>query len=176
MAVTPPLRGELRWALVPYDFEAPFAGDEWSGGLDFAGISALLRERGPRPQFAVNVPAKVRPILVVQSLGSGIAGTVAVLRTKRLSALPERLRESIRRNDDPRLVYLPEQWAGAERVVLVDAVHRLHNSAIDGQALGRTSDDVMRLVAERLVRALELDLSGLVEREAAATLARLATD
>ena len=161
---------------MPYDFEAPFVGDEWPGGLDFAGISALLRERGPRPQFAVNVPAKVRPVLVVQSLGSGVAGTVAVLRTKRLSTLPERLRESLRRNDDPRLVYLPEEWAGAERVVLVDAVHRLHNSAIDGKALGRTTDDVMRLVAERLVRALELDISSLVEREATATLTRLATD
>jgi len=176
VALTPPLRGELRWALVPYDFEAPFVGDQWAEGLDFAGISALLRERGPRPQLAVNVRAKVRPVLVVQSLGSGVAGTVAVLRTKRLSTLPERLRASIRRNDDPRLVYLPEQWAGAERVVLVDAVHRLHNSAIDGQAFGRTSDDTMRLVAERLVRALELDISGLVEREASATLARLATD
>ena len=57
-----------------------------------------------------------------------------------------------------------------EAAVDVAALVRVHPSAIAGRPVAVVDDDVMTEVAERLARVLDLDLSGLVRREAAAIL------
>ena len=52
----------------------------------------------------------------------------------------------------------------------IAAIVRIHPSAIAGRPVAVVDDEVMTAVAERLARVLDLDLSALVRREAAAIL------
>ncbi len=61
-----------------------------------------------------------------------------------------------------------------EGAIDLNALIRIHESAIAGAPIGRLDSNELRIVGERLAEHLDLDLSGLVEREARELLERIA--
>ncbi len=172
MSVNLPLRGDVRWALVPYALEAPFVGPGWSGEIDFAGVEVHARAGGGG-SIRLEILAKMRPVLIMQSVASGSLGTVAVVRLKRLDALPERYRDEVLAGDVPRLVPLSVEIGGVRQIAMVDTVERAHLSAIDRRCIGTATREEMRTIGERAARVLELDLDRLVEERAVTLLEAL---
>lgn len=167
-----PRRGEIRWSLVAYALEAPFVGPGWSGGIDFVGVEAHARAGGG-DAIRLEIPAKMRPVLIVQSVASGSRGTVVVVRLKRLDALPERYRDDVLAGEVPRLVPLAVEIGGVRQIAMIDTLERAHLSAIDGRCIGSATSEEMRVIGERVARVLELDLDRLVEERAVTLLQAL---
>ena len=168
-----PQRGEVRWALVPFAFEAPFRSPEWSGPIGIADLDAIVRSREGRSAITVEVSAKVRPVLLLQGIAHAGHGTCAALRVKRLEALSEPLRDGVRRGEDPHLAPLQTTIAEREHAVVVTAPLAVHLSALASAPIARLSAEEMRGVDERLARVLELDLDRLVEERAVTLLEAL---
>ncbi len=172
MHLNPPRRGEIRWALVPYALEAPFEGPGWEGGIGFDGVERHARaSRGGA--IGLRVPAKMRPVLVLQSIVSAANGAPAVLRLKRLDALPARLRDEVLAGHDTHLVPLAAAIGGVRQIAMADTLERAHLSAIDHRVIGTATADELRLIGERVARVLELDLGRLVEDAAGDLLEQL---
>jgi hypothetical protein len=166
-------RGEVRWALVPYAFEAPFRSPDWSGPIGISDLDEIVRAREGRSAIVVEVPAKIRPVLLLQSVAHAAHGTCAALRVKRIEALSESLRDGVRSGEDPSLAPLRTLVAGREHAVIVTAPVAVHLSAVASAPIARLSGEEMRGVDERLARVLELDLDRLVEERAVTLLEAL---
>jgi len=162
------MRGELRWAVVPYAPAAPLAGPGWEGGISLRDYMARIREGGGAD--ALLLPVKVRPVLLLHSWVTATHDAYLVLRTRRMATLDETTLELVREDADPGLVPLSGVSAGAERVAMVGAISRVHASALDDQPLGWATPAEMRLIGERVAARLELDLDHVVERRALALL------
>ena len=159
----PPQRGEIRWALVPYAAQAPFAIEGCREPLDFAAASDLLRARGPRASAMISLPAVVRPVLVVHGWESTSHGAYVVLRTRRLSSLSPSTREAVLGDTAGGLVLLDGEPAGQRRAAMIAGIARVHASAIDEAVVGRASERTMRLVGERIAERLDLDLGRVID-------------
>ena len=173
MTPAPPLRGEIRWALVPHALEAPFAAAEWDGLRDFDGVAEYLQTTGARALVELRIRATMRPIVLLQGWDAAQHGAYAVLRTRRLQTLSPAVRASVRAGTASDLVLLDSPSAGHERVAVIAAISRVHGTAIDSTIAGRVTDDTMRLIDERLAENLDLDLGNAVERRVEAALAEL---
>lgn len=167
-----PQRGEIRWAAVPFAFEAPFRGPEWDGELGFA--DAVERVQAARDgALEALVPLRIRPVLVLHGWDACAHGSYAVLRTKRLELLDDNDRALARSGDDPGLVPLDGVYAGSERAVMVRSIARVHASAIDVEVLGVISPAELQAVGEGVANALQLDLDGIVRQRVDGALAGL---
>ncbi len=168
-----PQRGEVRWALVPHVLEQPFRSNGWEGGLDFAGIEAIVRATPSRVELEVTVAASMRPVLILHSWLGSNHGTYGCLRTRRIETVNYATQADLQTGIHPDLYLLSGASAGKERAVLIQAVSRLHISAIGGEVIGYVSDAELREIGERLAAALDLDLDGLVQRRVEAVLTEL---
>lgn len=173
--MNPPLpqRGEVRWALIPFAFEAPFRSPEWSGPIGIADLGEIVRAREGRSAVTLEVPAKIRPVLLLQGVAHAAHGTCAALRVRRLEALSEPLRDGVRDGEDPHLAPLTTPIAEREHAVIVTAPLAVHLSALASAPIARLSAEEMRGVDERLARILQLDLDRLVEEHAVTLLETL---
>jgi hypothetical protein len=163
------------WALTLFENEAPFrvmAPEELRGThRSVAGLASAARAPH-RVELAVG--AKMRPVLLLQDRPIGKLPDLVALKLARLGKLSTSARSRIVAQRSPLFWFLgrdPTRYGlRQEAAVDVAAVVRVHPSAIAGRPVALVDDEVMTEVAERLARLLELDLSALVRREAAAIL------
>ena len=170
-----PGRGSIVWALTLFENEAPFrvlAPAELQGAHRSAAPLAAATRASRGLELAVG--AKVRPVLLLQDRPIGRLPDLVGLKLARLRKLSAAARARIVAQRSPLFWFLGSDPARyglrQEAAVDVAALVRIHPSAIAGRPVAMVDDEVMTEVAERLARVLDLDLSDLVRREAAAIL------
>lgn len=177
------LRGAIVWAIPPYAPRAPFR--IW-GGADqpvvtvesATELARLVSRRGLDAEQTFLAPGKLRPVVVLQERPRHALPEYAALRIVRLEELAPARRTAIREQREPSLFYLPASMArygmAKEGAIDLNALLRIHESALAGRPIGRLDAEELRAVGERLIEHLDLDLTRLVEREARSLLERIA--
>jgi len=106
------------------------------------------------------------------------AGQSAALRIVRLEELPVPSQQSIRARREPSLFYLPvdrpKYGMTKEGAVDLNALVRIHESAVAGRPIGRLDAAELRVLGERLVEHLDVDLTPAIEQKARELLERIA--
>lgn len=166
------LAGSVRWAVVPYPPRPPFriyAGKE-RAPFEASGADEIVRAAtrpGGEAAFTFLVPAKARPVLILNDPPHELHREVVALRLLRLNKLTAEQQQAVREGRDDLLMYLePERFdLPHENAVLLSAVVRLHADAIaTGPPAGTLDAEELRVLADRLIRYLRLDTQLLVER------------
>jgi hypothetical protein len=169
----PGLRGAIVWALVAYVPEAPFRlwlGDNVSTGEipDAVTFAHQVQKQGLEPEQSFVVPGKLRPVLLMQDRPRKVLKEVVALRMVRLEKLSAEQQNRIRRHEEPSLFHLPvaRNKYGLSQEVAVDlnALVRVHASAMLPKAVGHLDDAELRVLGERLVEHLDIDLEPLLAR------------
>ena len=170
-------QGSIVWALTLYENEAPFrviAPVSVRG--THTSATALARALGPGRAAEFNMGAKVRPVLLLQDRPVGRLPDLVALKLARVGKLRAVLRDRIVAQGSPLFWFLGHDPVASglreEAAVDVAALVRIHPTAVVGRPVGHVGGDALAAISERLARALELDLSELVSREAAELLRR----
>ena len=120
----------------------------------------------------------LRPVVILQERPRRALLEYAALRIARLEEPSPGQQESIRAHREPSLFYLPANRAKygmtKEGVIDLNALIRIHGSAIAGRPIGRLDAAELRAVGERLVEHLDIDLTLVVERKIRERTERLA--
>ena len=86
----------------------------------------------------------------------------------RLETLPESQQATIRRHEEPSLFHLAvhESKYGLSKEMAIDlnALVRVHATAVLPRAVGHLDDNEMRVIGQRLVEHLDIDLEPLLAR------------
>jgi len=163
------------WALTLFENEAPFRvlAPAEARGSHRSVMSLAAATRAPRG-VELAVGAKLRPVLLLQDRPLGRLPDLVALKLARIGRLPASARARVVAQRSPLFWFLgsdPARYGLREEAAVdVAAIVRIHPSAIAGRPVSVLGDEVMAEVGERLARVLELDLSALVRREAAAIL------
>ncbi len=173
MSAEPPLRGEIRWALVPYVAQAPYAVVGAPDATTFADVVRQIRDGGPRSAVDLTLRTVLRPVLLVHGWESATHGSYVVLRTRRLSVLSPASQAAVRSGAANGLVLLDGATDGHERVAMVAGLARVHGTAIEPWVAGRVTSETMRRVDERIVDRLGLELDRPVQRGISRVLSRV---
>jgi mRNA-degrading endonuclease toxin of MazEF toxin-antitoxin module len=177
------LRGAIVWAVAPYVPQAPFR--IWGGHEQPVATVATAAElaqhvlrRGLAAEQAFVIDAKLRPVVVLQERPRRALPEYAALRIVRLEELSEARRESVRTDTEPSLFHLPvdppKYGMTKESAVDLNSLLRIHESAIAGRAIGRLDAAELRVLGERLVEHLDIDLTAAIERKARGLLEKIA--
>jgi mRNA-degrading endonuclease toxin of MazEF toxin-antitoxin module len=177
------LRGAIVWAIAPYAPQAPFR--LWGGETnpiatlqDATEFARLVSRRGLDAEQTFLTPGKLRPVVVLQERPRHALPEHVALRIIRLEELEPQRQQAIREQREPSLFYLKVQPAKygmtKEGAIDVNALIRIHESAIAGSPIGRLDANELRLVGEQLAEHLDLDLQTLIERKAREMLERIA--
>lgn len=166
------LRGAIVWALVGFVPQAPFRlwhGDERSAStiVNASTFGRQVRE-GLEAQQTFLVEGKLRPVLLLQDRPRGVLREIVALRMVRIETMDETAQARIRDQQEPSLFHLPVRPAkyGLSKEVAIDrnALVRVHGSAFLPRAVGRLDDNEMRVIGQRLVEHLDIDLEPLLAR------------
>jgi len=175
----PGVQGGVVWALVAYDFRQPFVVcDRPEGARTYEGVADLagaVRARDLPPELRLQVGAKLRPVLLLQDRPAGRLKEFAALKLTRVEKLDDATQSTVRNHAVERFFALPDnERFGLGRPFAVDLLSlvRVHESAIVGRPNGSLDENEFRVICERLVRVLDLDVGQLVVTEAAALLKR----
>lgn len=179
------LRGVLHWAVVPYTPAEPFEADLDDSGEWLHYETALdLREAAkslPGPYWFA-VEGKIRPVVVISNPlpveggldDSGLGSEYTALRLSRIRHSDGDFNR-IRDQEEPLLFHLKlatsrglsrrgAQVDGEGRpfdyAVMLNALVRLHETALVGLPGGQLDENEYRVVCRRLVDMLGLDLRG----------------
>jgi mRNA-degrading endonuclease toxin of MazEF toxin-antitoxin module len=166
------LRGAIVWAVTPYVAEAPFRvviGEAVRSFASARDVGLAVRQRELPSEHVQLVQSKLRPVVLLQDRPRRALPEFAALRLVRLETLAPSRRDRIRRQEEPSLLYLPATGGRYgtfnESAVDVNALVRVHESAIVGRPVGRLDAAELRALGERLVEHLDLDVTGLLERK-----------
>lgn len=173
-------QGALLWAISAFEPQDPFrvaAGDGTERRVSARDLAREVRQRTIPGQFELIVPAKLRPVLLLQDRPAGRFDDFAALRLMRLETFAAADQARIRDGHEPTLFHLArnerQYGLSKEYAVLLTSLHRVHASAIASPTTGRLNVSEFRTVCERLVRVCDLDISNLIVQEAAAFVERL---
>lgn len=167
------LRGAIVWAIVAYVPEAPFrlwlGEGNPLGEIASAGAFAhQVRRQGFDAEQTFLVKGKLRPVLLLQDRPRRALREIVALRMVRLETLTEPQQASIRDQREPSLFHLPVRTAkyglSKEMAIDLNALVRVHVSAILPKAVGRLDDNELRVIGQRLVEHLDIDLEPLLAR------------
>lgn len=175
----PGVQGGIVWALVLFENEAPFqAADAAGAGGSYPDIRALgraVRNRKLQPEFTVQVGAKVRPVLLLQDRPQGRLPEFAALKLTRLAKLDPADLAAIKAQQVKRFFFIPDPGRyGLRGELAVDllALTRVHRSTIVAPPQAQVTTNEFRVICERLVDVLDLDLAHRVVKEASDLLKR----
>ncbi|HSZ69671.1 MAG TPA: hypothetical protein VK756_04850 [Solirubrobacteraceae bacterium] len=169
----PGLRGAIVWAITPYVPEAPFRlwlGDGHPVGeiADARELAQQVRQQGLDAEQTFLVKGKLRPVLLLQDRPRRALREIVALRMVRLETLSDVQQASIRDQREPSLFHLPARptkyGLSKEMAIDLNALVRVHASAILPRAVGRLDDNELRVVGQRLVEHLDIDLEPLLAR------------
>jgi mRNA-degrading endonuclease toxin of MazEF toxin-antitoxin module len=169
----PGLRGAIVWAIVSYVPEAPFRlwlGEGHPAGeiADAWAFANQVRGQGLDAEQTFLVAGKLRPVLLLQDRPRRALREIVAVRMVRLETLTETQQASIRAQREPSLFHLPvrptKYGLSKEMAIDLNALVRMHVSAILPKAVGRLDDNELRVVGQRLVEHLDIDLEPLLAR------------
>jgi hypothetical protein len=171
----------VAWATVPgLSDDGPLVWRAERGASEHVPVDALARElctRGESGSVLV-MPATLRPIVLLQDRPQGVLGDVLALATIGLEALSEEDRGRVREQEEPSLFHLPlrpsKYGLHHEAAVDLNALTRLSASLVLPRAVGTLDANEMRVIGERLVTHLDLDIEPVVAAEVEKLLTRLA--
>ncbi len=169
----PGLRGSIVWSLVGFVPEAPFR--LWHGYehpssqlADARTFAQQVRGQGLDARQTFLVDGKLRPVVLLQDRPRNVLREIVGLRMVRLETLPEPAQAAIRDKREPSLFHLPvctsKYGLSKEMAVDLNALVRVHATAIVPRAVGRLDDNEMRVIGQRLVEHLDIDLEPLLAR------------
>lgn len=176
------LRGAIVWAVVACVPEGPSrlwqgVGSEPAEVPDATTFALRVRQEQLTADQTLLVDAKLRPILLLQERPRGVLREMVALRMVCLEKLSDSQRNSIRDQHEPSLFHLPIRPSkyGLTREMAVDlnALVRIHASAMLPRPVGHLDDNEMRVIGERLVEHLDVDFEPLVTRLVEQRLAQL---
>lgn len=178
------LRGAIVWAVVACVPEGPWR--LWQGvGRDPADVpdattfAVRVRHGQLTPHQILLADARLQPILLLQARPRGVLREIVALRMVDLEKLSDSQRNSIRDQREPSLFHLPirpnKYGLSREMVVDLNALVHIHASAMLPRPVGRLDDNEMRVIGERLVDHLDIDLEPLVTRLVEQRLVQLRT-
>lgn len=165
------LRGAIVWALVGFVPEAPsrlWHEDQHPHASlpDAQTFAGQVRHQGLEAQQTFLVEGKLRPVVLLQDRPRNVLREIVGLRMVRLESLAESEQISIRERREPSLFHLPlrESKYGLSKAMAVDlnALVRVHATAVLPRAVGRLDDNEMRVIGHRLVEHLDIDLEPLL--------------
>lgn len=169
----PGLQGAIVWAMVLYENEAPFQVVEEAGATtNFAtvrDVSEALRDRSLDPEFKVQVGAKVRPVLILQDRPKRALREFAALKLTRLAKLSAEDQQAVREQQAPSFFHIkdPAKFGSkVEQAVDLLALTRVHESAIVRHKYAKVDVNEFRVICERLVRIMDLDVGYLIVKQA----------
>jgi mRNA-degrading endonuclease toxin of MazEF toxin-antitoxin module len=176
-------RGAIVWAIAPYAPQAPFR--IWGGAeapvatIETAtALARLVSARGLDAEQTFLSPGKLRPVVILQERPRHALPEHVALRIIRLEELAPSRQEAIRAQREPSLFHLPadklKYGMTKEGAIDLNALIRIHESAVAGRSIGHLDANELRVVGERLAEHLDLDLTMLVERKARDLLDRIA--
>lgn len=175
-------RGALAWAIVACVPDTPHR--LWCGDgvkpLELPDAASLAREvshQSPQLDRALLVEARLRPVLLLQDRPRDVLRDAVALAVVGLEQLSDAQRASVREQREPSLFHLPVRpnKYGLHREMAVDlnALVRIGASAILPRSVGRLDDNEMRVIGERLVEHLDIDLELVIARQVEERLAQL---
>lgn len=172
-STVPGLRGAIVWALVGFVPEAPFRlwhGDRHphSSLPNARTFANQARHQGLDAQQTFLVEGKLRPILLLQDRPRNVLREIVGLRMVRLERLSQEQQTAIREQREPSLFHLAvaQSRYGLSKEMAIDlnALVRVHASAVLPRAVGHLDDNEMRVIGQRLVQHLDVDLEPLLAR------------
>ena len=141
-------------------------------------LARLVRRRGLDAEQTFLTTGKLRPLVILQERPRHALPEHVALRIIRLEELARSHQEAIRSEREPSLFYLRADKAKygmtKEGAIDLNAVVRIHESAIAGRTIGRLDASELRVIGERLAEHLDLDLTLLIERKARDMFERIA--
>ncbi len=165
------LAGSVRWAVVPFAPSPPFrlyAGPGSDPIVVHEADTVINAARGGGDaELSYIVPAKARPVLLLNDPPGEHHREVTALRLLRLSRLSAGEQQRVRSHQDELLFHLaPDRFnLPDENAAMVTAIVRLHVDAIgSAPALGRLEDSEMRVLGERIIGFYGFDIRLLLER------------
>lgn len=177
-------RGAIVWAVVTSVPEVPLR--RWQGACtdpaampDATTFARRVRDGELTAEQTILVDAKLRPIVLLQERPRGVLEELVGLRMVCLEALSDCQQARIRDQREPSLFHLPirrgKYGLGREMAVDLNALVRIHTSAMIPRPVGRLDANEMRVIGERLLQHLDVDLEPLVARLVEERLAHLSS-
>lgn len=166
------LRGAIVWAIVSYVPEAPFrmwlGAEHQPGVADARAFAQQVRGQRLDAEQTFLVRGKLRPVVLLQDRPRGALREIVALRMVRLEKLPASQQSSIRAHHEPSLFHLavhPTKHGLSKEVAIdLNALVRVHASAMLPRAVGRLDDNELRIIGQRVIEHLDIDLEPLLTR------------
>jgi hypothetical protein len=166
------LAGSVRWAVVPFVPAPPFrlyAGTE-AEPIVVPEADTLIEaaRKGGDAELSFIVPAKARPVLLLNDPPGLHHREVTALRLLRLSRLSPDEQQRVRAQQEELLFFLvPERFdLPEENAAMATALVRLHVDSIGTAGpLGQLDDNEMRVLGERIIGFYGFDVRLLLERQ-----------
>jgi hypothetical protein len=156
-------RGRIAWGLFPFAADFPLTYLGASGEETFEAIEDYAAARGGRATKVVT-EVRLRPLLLLHDGTRGEYPDVACLRINSIKPRHRNDSETWRRivaNEHPFFFHLPAENSRyqlpQESLIALGAIGTVSKSAILDVG-GHLTDDELRLISERLLRVLSLDL------------------
>lgn len=168
MNAPPPrgFRGAVVWAFTSLQPEAPFelvAGDGVTRSYPTAAaVAAAIRNRELDAIPTFHVPAKLRPVVLLQDRPRGRLPEYAALKLARLNKLSPADQERVRNGEMPALFHLAENPSRyglkQDNAVDLNSLVRVHRSAIATSPVGYLDTTEIGILGRRLAKFLDIDL------------------
>lgn len=171
------MRGAVVWAFTAFQPEAPFAIVRPDGSTrvyaDAAAVARAIKagELAQAPPFVV--PAKLRPVVLLQDRPRGVLREYAALKLTRFTKLSGTDQQRVRNGDEPALFHLPldkpKYGLPQENAVDLNSLVRVDHSAIVTRPVGYLDANELDVLGRRLAVFLDIDLEpairdGVIER------------
>lgn len=165
-------RGAVAWATVTSVCRTPLRrwhrDESTVEAIDPVGLARQLRHE-KRSDCTLLVEASLRPVVMLQDRPRGVLGDALALDVVPLAGLSSTQRKSVREQQEPSLFHLPVRSAkyGLDREAAIDlnGLLRVGCEALLPRAVGRLDDNEMRVIGERLVAHLDIDLEPVIARQ-----------
>ncbi len=171
------LRGAVVWAFTAFQPEAPFELIDVHGKIgsyaDAPTVARAIRDGELAPVPTFEVPAKLRPLVILQDRPRGVLPEYAALKLTRFTKLNAGDQQRVRDGNEPALLHLPhnEEKYGLrqENAVDLNSLVRVHQSALVTGPIGRLDENEIDVLGRRLAKFLDIDLEraireGVIER------------
>lgn len=166
------VRGAVAWATLPRVRLGPMR--RWQGDglppetIDPVELARRLRENGG-DACTLLVDVSLRPVVLLQDRPRGVLEDTLALTIVSLVGLTENQQQAVRDQQEPSLFHLPARQAKYgftdEMAVDLNGLLRIGCEALLPRSVGILDDNEMRVIGERLVAHLDIDLDPVIARE-----------
>ncbi len=160
------MRGAVVWAFTAFQAEAPFEPVGVDGATrayaDAAAVARAVRDGELARVPIFRVPAKLRPVVLLQDRPRGALPEYSALKLTRFTKLRAPEQQRVRDGDEPALFHLPADKSkyglAQENAVDLNSLVRVHHSAIVTRPVGHLDTTEIDVLGRRLAAFLDIDL------------------